>query len=514
MIHGRGGPVVRSTGAGVHRLWADVKETSQPVDLLISVVRGGPGTLAAQIEDQLRRAIRDGSLRGGSQLPSTRDLAVQLGVSRRVVVEAYAQLAAEGYLNLRQGARPLVSQNAGTPGPAPGDPLSAPARLRFDFRPSRPSLSAFPRAAWLRSLRTALSQMADAELGYGDPRGADTLRAALADYLGRVRGVVAEPERVVVTFGYAQGLYLVCRALAKGGATRIGMEDPSNIDDREIVTSAGLEPVPIGVDEHGLRVDELERAAPDAVIVTPAHQQPTGVVLSRDRRAALLAWLREHRAVAIEDDYDAEYRYDRVAVGALQGLAPDRVVYAGTTSKTLVPALRLGWLVLPAHLVEAVAEAKIVSDRGATRIEEYAFADFITRGELDRHLRRMRARYRRQRDALVEAISRELPDATVTGISAGLHVTVRLPATYDDATLREQAVRQRILFNTMRDYRVDEQDAPALMLGYGAVPEPAIVPGVREIANAVRAARDARGLVSHLEVVIDQEAPVRGDDVQ
>ena len=192
------------------------------------------------------------------------------------------------------------------------------------------------------------------------------------------------------------------------------MEDPSNIDDREIVTSAGLEPVPIGVDEHGLRVDELERAAPDAVIVTPAHQQPTGVVLSRDRRAALLAWLREHGAVAIEDDYDAEYRYDRVAVGALQGLAPDRVVYAGTTSKTLVPALRLGWLVLPAHLVEAVAEAKIVSDRGATRIEEYAFADFITRGELDRHLRRMRARYRRQRDALVEAISRELPDATVT----------------------------------------------------------------------------------------------------
>ena len=184
--------------------------------------------------------------------------------------------------------------------------------------------------------------MADAELGYGDPRGADMLRAALAEYLGRVRGVVAEPERVVVTFGYAQGLYLVCRALANRGATRIGMEDPSNIDDREIVTSAGLEPVPIGVDEHGLRVDELARAAPDAVIVTPAHQQPTGVVLSRDRRAALLAWLREHRAVAIEDDYDAEYRYDRVAVGALQGLAPDRVVYAGTTSKTLVPALRLG----------------------------------------------------------------------------------------------------------------------------------------------------------------------------
>ena len=179
--------MIRSTGAGVHRLWADVKETSQPVDLLISVARGGPRTLAAQIEDQLRRAIRDGSLRGRRRrLPSTRDLAVQLGVSRRVVVDAYAQLAAEGYLNLRQGARPLVSRERGPPGAAPGDPLSAPARLRFDFRPSRPSLSAFPRAAWLRSLRAALSQMADAELGYGDPRGADTL-ARRARRLPRAR---------------------------------------------------------------------------------------------------------------------------------------------------------------------------------------------------------------------------------------------------------------------------------------------------------------------------------------
>ncbi|HEY1478841.1 MAG TPA: PLP-dependent aminotransferase family protein [Gaiellales bacterium] len=470
-----------------------MSETSQPVDLLISVTRGGNVTLVAQIEGQLRRTIRDGALRGGSQLPSTRDLASQLGVSRRVAVEAYAQLAAEGYLELRQGARPRVSLNAGAVDATPSDPLHVPSRLRFDFRPSRPNLAAFPRASWLRSLRTALAEMTDAELGYGDPRGADSLRLALADYLGRVRGVVAEPERVIVTFGYAQGLYLVCRALAQAGARRIGMEDPSNIDDREIVSSAGLEPVPIAVDEQGLRVDELERASPDAVIVTPAHQQPTGVVLSRERRTALLRWLRARRAYAIEDDYDAEYRYDRVAIGALQGLAPDHVVYAGTTSKTLVPALRIGWLVLPAALVEGVTAAKIVSDRGATRIEEHAFADFIARGELDRHLRRMRGRYRKQRDALVDAIARELPEATVTGISAGLHVTVRLPKTYDDAGLREAAARQRILFNTMTDYRErGDEGAPALMLGYGDVPEPAIVPGLREVAKAIRAASDAR----------------------
>jgi GntR family transcriptional regulator/MocR family aminotransferase len=331
--------------------------------------------------------------------------------------------------------------------------------------------------------------MTDAELGYGDPRGATILRAALADYLGRVRGVVVEPECVIVTSGYAQGLALVCRALAATGASTIGMEDPSNLDDQAIVMGAGLEAVPIGVDAEGMRVDELARAAPDAVIVTPAHQQPTGVVLSRERRLALVAWLRDRRAVAIEDDYDAEYRYDRAAVGALQGLAPEQIVYAGTTSKTLAPALRLGWLVLPRSLLQAVTADKLVADRGASRIEEYAFADFITRGELDRHLRRMRGRYRRQRDELVRALAEELPEAVVTGIAAGLHATVQLPEGADTEAIRDEAARRRISFNSMSDYRSEGGDgSTTLMLGYGSVPEPAIAPGVRELAEAVRAA--------------------------
>jgi GntR family transcriptional regulator/MocR family aminotransferase len=465
-----------------------LSETSQPIELLLSVARGGGRTLGAQIEDQLRRAIREGALRDGTEVPSTRDLARQLGVSRRVVVDAYAQLASEGYLNLRQGARPRVSENAAVVRAAAAESVPAPARLRFDFRPSRPDLSAFPRASWLRSLRTALATMTDAELGYGDPRGATVLRSALADYLGRVRGVVVEPERVVVTSGYAQGLALVCRALAAAGAKRIGMEDPSNLDDQAIVTGAGLEAVPIGVDGDGLRVDELARLAPDAVIVTPAHQQPTGVVLSRERRLALVAWLRERGVVAIEDDYDAEYRYDRAAVGALQGLAPEQIVYAGTTSKTLAPALRLGWLVVPDSLLEAVTDAKLVADRGASRIEEYAFADFLARGELDRHLRRMRARYRKQRDALVRALADELPEAVITGISAGLHATVQLPEGSDAEAIRQEVGRRRIMLNSMSDYRAETgSDSTTLMVGYGSVPEPAIVPGVREIAEAVRA---------------------------
>src|SRR3984957_8104009 len=402
-------------------------ETSQPLELLLSVRRDGSRTLGAQIEDQLRRAIRDRALRPGAGVPSTRDLARQLGVSRRVVVDAYAQLAAEGYLNLRQGARPRGSPAAAVAGQARAAVAPPAPRVRFDFRPSVPDLSTFPRAAWLRSLRQALATITDAELGYGDPRGVEVLRRALADYLGRVRGVVADPEHIVVTSGYTQGLGVVCHALAAAGAQRIALEDPSNPEDRLIAARAGLEPVLIGVDEGGTRIDELERADADAVVLTPAHQHPTGVVLSGERRTALLTWLRANDTIAIEDDYDAEYRYDRAAIGALQGLDPSRVIYSGSASKTLAPALRIGWPVVPPSILDAVSHQKLLADRGTARIEQHAFADFLTRGELDRHLRRMRARYRSRRDALIDALTQVLPETTVLGAAAGLHVTVQLP---------------------------------------------------------------------------------------
>ena len=292
-------------------------------------------------------------------------------------------------------------------------------RARFDFRPSVPDVSTFPRAAWLRSLRQALATITDADLGYGDPRGVEVLRSALADYLGRVRGVVADPEHIIVTNGYTQGLGLVCHALAAAGATRIALEDPSNPEDGLVAAHAGLEPVLIGVDEAGTRVDELEHADADAVVLTPAHQHPTGVVLTGERRTALLAWLRASDTIAIEDDYDAEYRYDRAAIGALQGLDPDRVIYAGSASKTLAPALRIGWLVVPPSLLQAVSHEKLLADRGTARIEQHAFADFLTRGELDRHLRRMRARYRSRRDALVDALTEALPEAAVPASPPG-----------------------------------------------------------------------------------------------
>ena len=465
-------------------------ETSQPIELLLSVSRDGSQTLGAQIEDQLRRAIRGGAMQPGTRVPSTRDLARQLGVSRRIAVDAYTQLAAEGYLSLRQGVRPRVS-DAPAIARMPRTAAVAPARrARFDFRPSVPDVSTFPRAAWLRSVREALAAITDADLGYGDPRGVEGLRSALADYLGRVRGVVAGPEHTIVTNGYTQGLGLVCHALAAAGTKRIALEDPSNPEDGLVAARAGLEPVAIGVDAAGTRVDELERADADAVVLTPAHQHPTGVVLAGERRAALLAWLRDRGAIAIEDDYDAEYRYDRAAVGALQGLEPDRVVYAGSASKTLAPALRIGWLVVPPSLLQAVCHEKLLTDRGTARIEQYAFADFLTRGELDRHLRRMRARYRGRRDALVQALADALPDATVRGVAAGLHVTVQLPDTDSEPTVREEAHNRRIELETMSDYRPDVADRPpALVLGYAQMSEPAIRAGIQELGEAVRAAR-------------------------
>src|SRR5215218_9771579 len=466
-------------------------QLGRSTELLLSVSRDGPGTLGAQIEAQLRRAIREGELRGGARVPSTRDLARQLGVSRRIAVDAYAQLAAEGYLVLRQGAQPRVA-GAATAAVTALLALEREPVPRYDFRPSRPDVSAFPRQAWSRCLRDAVASISDAELIYGDPCGVETLRVALADYLGRVRGIVAEPARVVVTSGYIQGLGLVCRALAERGVRRIALEDPSSPEQGPIAVRAGLEPVPVPVDGSGIVVDALAATGAGAVVLTPAHQHPTGVVLTPERRGALLGWLREQGAIAIEDDYDAEYRYDRAAVGALQGLDPDRVVYAGTTSKVLAPALRMGWMVLPARLVAPVREEKLIADQGSARIDQHAFASFLARGDLDRHLRRMRAEYRGRRDALVSALAAELPEASVHGIAAGLHVTVRLPAGDDAEAVRLHAERRRVALHTMADFRTERPAEPVLLLGYGEIAAPAIPAGVRALATAVREARGQR----------------------
>jgi GntR family transcriptional regulator/MocR family aminotransferase len=462
--------------------------TSQTTELLLPLARHAERPMGAQIEEHLRQAIRAGTLKPGARVPSTRDLARQLGVSRGLVVNAYAQLGAEGYLVVRQGALPRVSDSVAREA-AEVDEAPAAAAPRYDFRPSLPDVSMFPRDAWLRCVRKALAEMTDADLRYGEPRGAQPLRAALADYLGRVRGVVATPSRFVITTGYRQSEHLLCQALAGRGAKRIALENPGHPEQKISARRAGLEPVMIDVDDGGMRIDELERADVDAVILTPTHQSPVGVTLAGERRGALLEWLRDRDAIAIEDDYDAEFRYDRAAVGALQGLEPEHVVYAGTVSKTLVPALRIGWVAVPSRLLDAVAEEKRLADRTTAQIDQHAFAHFLTSGELDRHLRRMRVRYRSRRDALVEALADELPEARVEGIAAGLHATVRLPDGDDERAIAEEAARRHVAIEVMADYRTGTAGAPTLLLGYGQIAEPSIRPGVAALAEAIRTTR-------------------------
>ncbi len=469
-----------------------MSETSQPFDLLVSVDRSASGTLGAQVEEQLRNGLRSGAVRAGTQLPSTRDLARQLGVSRRVAVEAYAQLAAEGYLVLRQGARPRAAHAVTEEAPPSAPPLISGRPPRFDFRPSIPDVSSFPRAAWLRSLKRALAEITDADLGYGQAVGVERLRTDLAGYLGRARGVVADPARLMVTSGYSQGLGLVCGALALGGARRIAVEHPSNPEQRQIAARAALDAVGVAVDGEGIRVEELERTGADAVVLTPAHQHPTGVVLSGDRRAQLLEWLRERGAVAIEDDYDAEYRYDRAPVGAMQGLAPDLVAYAGTASKTLAPGLRLGWLVMPGRLVDAVADAKRLADRGSPVLDQLAFADFLDRGEFDRHLRRMRPLYRRRRDALLAALRKHAPELEPAGIAAGLHLVAYLPGDLDETAVVEAAARRDVAVYGLAPYRISRAGRPGLIFGYATLAERVLAEGIEILAEAISDVRRRR----------------------
>jgi GntR family transcriptional regulator / MocR family aminotransferase len=453
------------------------------LDLLLHVDRNRPA-LRAQLEDQLRDAVRAGRLGPGAALPSSRALAQELGVSRGVVVEAYAQLAAEGYLVARQGAPTRVSE-AASPGPGATPTAAGERPPRYDFRTGRPDVSLFPRNAWVASLRRALRDAPDARLDYGDPRGAPELRGALVRYLGRVRGVACDPERVVVTSGMAQGMAIFARALMAGGVRRMAMEDPSSAPGRAQLASNGLEIVPIPVDEDGLQVERLPEAGLGAVMITPAHQFPLGVVLAPERRAALLDWAAHSGAVVLEDDYDAEYRYDRQPVGAVQGLAPDLVAYAGSTSKTLAPGLRLGWLVVPDHLLDAVTAAKESDDLGTPVVEQLALADFLERGQLDRHLRRTRSVYRARRDALVDALGRLLPDCPPAGVAAGLHLVVHLPAGTDEHAVLDAARSRGLGLSGISEHRA-EPGPPALLLGYGRLPEPAIEAAVRLLADSLR----------------------------
>jgi GntR family transcriptional regulator/MocR family aminotransferase len=446
-------------------------------ELLLPRWRPGRGR-RAQLEEHLRDSIRAGRLRPGTRLPSSRGLATQLGVSRRLVVEVYEQLGAEGYLVARRGSGTRVSAGARSgAGAVPVEPVPPPVS-GIDLFPGAPDLSLFPRRAWGRALRRALAELPDARLSYGELGGTTELRVALAEQLGRVRAADASADRVVVTRGYLQGLRIFCQLLKARSGRRLAVEDPGYPIAGWTIEAEGLEVVPVPIDERGIDVEALAAAEVDGAVVTPAHSLPLGAVLAPERRRRLVEWARERGALVLEDDYDAELRYDRGPAGSLQGLGPDVVVLAGTVSKTLAPALRLGWLCLPGELAPLAIAARAGADGGGGRIEEWALADLIAHGDFDRHLRSARQRYREKRRLLLGEIAAALPAARVRGIAAGLHLLLELPPGAEEAEVVSRAAAAGVHVNGLAGFSRRFPQPPALVLGYG-------LPSDRELREAV-----------------------------
>jgi GntR family transcriptional regulator / MocR family aminotransferase len=435
-------------------------------------VRGGDAPASgrtAWLTAALREAIVERRLGPGRRLPATRVLAAELKVSRGVVVEAYQRLIDEGLATGRTGAGTTVV-GAADREDAPTDrrktlddlrlPLPPADGIEFDLSPGVPDLSAFPRTQWLRAERAVLDEVTAADLGYGDPGGAPRLRQELAGWLRRTRGVRAEPDDIIVVGGVAQALALLAQTLRAEGVTTAAVEDPGSRGARDQMTHWGVRPDGVPVDDEGIRVDRLTQAV---AVLTPAHQFPTGVVLSPARRRALLDW----GGLVIEDDYDAEHRYDRAPVAALQGSAPERVAYCGSVSKSLAPGMRLGWLIAPRRRQPALLEAKHDSDLGNPALPQLVLARLLATGDYERHLRTVRGRQRRRRDALLAGLRTHLPSGRVTGVAAGLHLVVMFPDSIPDSILADRAAAHGVLVHPLSWHRL-APGPPGLILGYAA----------------------------------------------
>jgi GntR family transcriptional regulator/MocR family aminotransferase len=484
--------------------------------LQLDIDQAPPGGRTAWLADRLRSAIADGRLPVGARLPASRVLAEELRVTRGVVTEAYRRLAESGQITGRGRLGTVVVAAPAAPfgrtrdtpghgrgaGPGPAlfgsgdregvvDALRA-LPCRIDLSPGVPDLAAFPRTSWLRAERAVLAGIGPADFGYGDPRGAPALRRAVVGWLARNRGIRADPDEVVVVAGVAQALGLLGQILRADGIRRIAVEDPGSLGARQQLEYGGHALVPVPVDAGGLDVGALYASGARAVLLTPAHQFPTGVVLDGERRRELLNWAAEG-GVVIEDDYDAEHRYDRPPVPALRSLLPEGVCYAGSVSKLLAPALRVGWLLVPSSRLDALVTAKRYADLGNGVLTQLVLARLMDSGELERHLRHVRLRHRRRRDVMLRAIEKHLPGARVHGAAAGLHLMVTFAEPPDgargsgfrDTDLAAAALARGVKAHPLSWHRITP-GPPGLVLGYAAGPAHEIEEGIALIGAALR----------------------------
>jgi GntR family transcriptional regulator/MocR family aminotransferase len=458
-------------------------------DLLVLLAQAGNGSLRRRLRDSLRDA--------GSRLPSSRTLAADLGVSRGVVVDAYAQLTAEGFLVSRPGRGTTVADTGGygrerCTGVQTPAAVDVPTLYEIDLRPGPPDLSTFPRTAWVKATRDVLRTVADADLGYTPPWGVDSLREQLTEYLGRVRGVTTTPSSLLIVTGVTQAITLIVRVLHAAGVVDIAVESPSNPVQRQVLGRYGVRVWDIPVDDQGLVVDALVRTPCRGVIVTPGHQYPCGTVLSASRRGALTRWAENSDGMVIEDDYDGMLRHDKMHIGALQMLSPARVALVGSVSKSLAPGLRLGWIVSPPPLVADLQMAKRDDDFGTNALEQYVLAQLLATGDYDRHVRHIRRHYRKRRDTVIEALRREIPDAVVEGYAAGLHLMLRLPKHVDEARYIAAAEEHGVAVLGVSQMYGAQPPRPGVIIQYGRTTPSMLEEAAKRLGAAVTAVRNAQ----------------------
>ena len=406
---------------------------------------------------------------------------------------AYEQLEAEGYLAGFPGSATRVRFTP-RPGPRPALPLTTEPHPEFNFLPGRPDLTSFPFRDWAWAANEARRSTSARALGYTNVAGSPHLRNVIASYLRRVRGADAHPANIVICSGFTQGAALALASLRAAGITTVAVENPGHPDAATLVRRAGLTPTFIPVDGNGIDTKLLGASGARAAVVTPAHQAPTGVVMGPERRRELLDWAERVDGYVIEDDYDSEFRYDRQAVGTLQGLGTDRVISVGSVSKTLAPAIRIGWVLAPLDIAESVAAEKRWSDRGSPTLDQVTLAFLMESGRFDRHLRRMRSAYAARRSTLTGALGRHAPALELAGLSAGLHVCAALPSHVDDAALAAESASRSVGIHALSRYRPPGRPGrPGMVLGFGDIPAAKIEHGVEVLADVLNGVLERQG---------------------